>query len=198
MFEYLNGNITYIDPGYIVVDVNGVGYKVQVANPYRYEENQPAKVFVEQIVRDNEQSLYGFYDLNEKKIFLNLISVSGIGPKSALAILAGQDHSGLIHAIENNDVKFLTKFPKIGKKTAQQIILDLNGKFTAEGQMTLGEAPIPMTNGTDSPDLLDGLAALQSLGYSPREIGKIKDQLKTQDLKSADDYLRAGLKLLTK
>jgi Holliday junction DNA helicase RuvA len=104
----------------------------------------------------------------------------------------------LIHAIENNDVKFLTKFPKIGKKTAQQIILDLNGKFTAEGQMTLGEAPIPMTNGTDSPDLLDGLAALQSLGYSPREIGKIKDQLKTQDLKSADDYLRAGLKLLTK
>lgn len=198
MFEYLNGTITYIDPAYIVCDVDGVGYKVQVANPYRYEENQPAKVFVEQIVRDNEQSLYGFYDLNEKKIFLNLISVSGIGPKSALAILAGQDHSGLIHAIENNDVKFLTKFPKIGKKTAQQIILDLNGKFTAEGQMTLGEAPIPLTNGTDSPELLDGLAALQSLGYSAREIAKIKDKLKEQQLDSADAYLRAGLQLLTK
>ncbi|WP_125707196.1 Holliday junction branch migration protein RuvA [Companilactobacillus zhongbaensis] len=198
MFEYLNGTITYIDPAYIVCDVDGVGYKVQVANPYRYEENQPAKVFVEQIVRDNEQSLYGFYDLNEKKIFLNLISVSGIGPKSALAILAGQDHSGLIHAIENNDVKFLTKFPKIGKKTAQQIILDLNGKFTAEGQMTLGQAPIPLTNGTDSPELLDGLAALQSLGYSAREIAKIKDKLKEQQLDSADAYLRAGLQLLTK
>jgi Holliday junction DNA helicase RuvA len=198
MFEYLNGNITYIDPAYIVVDVNGVGYKVQVANPYRYEQNQPAQVFVEQIVRDNEQSLYGFYDLNEKKIFLNLISVSGIGPKSALAILAGQDHSGLIHAIENNDVKFLTKFPKIGKKTAQQIILDLNGKFTAEGQMTLGQAPIPLTNATDSPELLDGLAALQSLGYSPREIAKIKDTLKAEKLDSADAYLRAGLQLLTK
>lgn len=198
MFEYLNGTITYIDPAYIVCDVDGVGYKVQVANPYRYEENQPAKVFVEQIVRDNEQSLYGFYDLNEKKIFLNLISVSGIGPKSALAILAGQDHSGLIHAIENNDVKFLTKFPKIGKKTAQQIILDLNGKFTAEGQMTLGQAPIPLSNGTDSPELLDGLAALQSLGYSAREIAKIKDKLKEQQLDSADAYLRAGLQLLTK
>ncbi|WP_125770459.1 Holliday junction branch migration protein RuvA [Companilactobacillus furfuricola] len=198
MFEYLNGTITYIDPAYIVCDVDGVGYKVQVANPYRYEENQPAKVFVEQIVRDNEQSLYGFYDLNEKKIFLNLISVSGIGPKSALAILAGQDHSGLINAIENNDVKFLTKFPKIGKKTAQQIILDLNGKFTAEGQMTLGQAPIPLTNGTDSPELLDGLAALQSLGYSAREIAKIKDKLKEQQLDSADAYLRAGLQLLTK
>lgn len=198
MFEYLDGKITFIDPAYIVVDVAGVGYKVQVANPYRYEQGQAAKVFVEQIARDNEQSLYGFYDLNEKKIFLNLISVSGIGPKSALAILAGQDHSGLINAIENNDVKFLTKFPKIGKKTAQQIILDLNGKFTAEGQMTLGQAPIPLTNGTDSPELLDGLAALQSLGYSPREIAKIKDQLKQENLDSADAYLRAGLQLLTK
>ncbi|AKP66929.1 Holliday junction branch migration protein RuvA [Companilactobacillus ginsenosidimutans] len=198
MFEYLDGKISYIDPAYIVVDVNGVGYKVQVANPYRYEQDENTKVFVEQIVRDNEQSLYGFYDLNEKKIFLKLISVSGIGPKSALAILAGQDHSGLIHAIENNDVKFLTKFPKIGKKTAQQIVLDLSGKFTAEGQMILGEAPIPLTNGTDSPELLDGLAALQSLGYSPREIGKIKDTLKEQNLDSADAYLRAGLQLLTK
>ncbi|MQS52910.1 Holliday junction branch migration protein RuvA [Companilactobacillus mishanensis] len=198
MFEYLNGTITYIDPAYVAIDVNGVGYKVHAANPYRYEENQAAKIYVEQIVRDNEQSLYGFYDLNEKHIFLNLISVSGIGPKSALAILAGQDHSGLIQAIENNDVKFLTKFPKIGKKTAQQIILDLSGKFTAEGQMTLGEAPIPLSNGNESPELMDGLAALQSLGYSTREIAKIKDQLKAENLDSADGYLRAGLKLLTK
>jgi len=123
MFEYLNGLISIGTPSYIVVDVQGVGYKVQVANPYRYEEKQTAKVYVEQVVRDNEESLYGFYDANEKNIFLHLISVSGIGPKSALAILAGQDLQGLIHAIENDDVKYLTKFPKIGKKTAQQIIL---------------------------------------------------------------------------
>jgi len=110
MFEYLNGLISTVTPSYIVVDVSGIGYKVQVANPYRYEENQTARVYVEQIVRDNEQALYGFYDLNEKNIFLHLISVSGIGPKSALAILAGQDLQGLIHAIENDDVKYLTKF----------------------------------------------------------------------------------------
>ena len=97
MFEYLNGLITSVTPSYIVVDVQGVGYKVQVANPYRYEENQEARVFVEQIVRDNEQSLYGFYDLNEKNIFLHLISVSGIWQKIALAILAGQDLQGLIN-----------------------------------------------------------------------------------------------------
>ncbi|WP_334342126.1 Holliday junction branch migration protein RuvA [Companilactobacillus sp. HBUAS56275] len=197
MFEYLSGLITAVTPSYVVVDVNGVGYKVQVANPYRYEENQDAKVYVEQIVRDNEQSLYGFYDLNEKNIFLHLISVSGIGPKSALAILAGQDLQGLIHAIENDDVKFLTKFPKIGKKTAQQIILDLSGKFTAEGQMTLGEAPVEFSSGL-SQELEDGLAALESLGYSPKEISKVKSTLEKEHLKSADEYLRAGLKLLSK
>lgn len=196
MFEYLKGLIAIVTPSYIVVDVNGVGYKVQVANPYRYEENKPAQVYVEQVVRDNEQSLYGFYDANEKNIFLHLISVSGIGPKSALAILAGQDLQGLIHAIENNDVKYLTKFPKIGKKTAQQIILDLSGKFTAEGQMTLGETPVEFSSGNQ--DLEDGLAALESLGYSPKEVSRVKSQLEKDNLKGADAYLRAGLKLLSK
>lgn len=196
MYEYLNGLIATVTPSYIVVDVSGVGYKVQVANPYRYEEGQESRVYVEQIVRDNEQALYGFYDLNEKNIFLHLISVSGIGPKSALAILAGQDLQGLIHAIENDDVKYLTKFPKIGKKTAQQIILDLSGKFTSEGQMTLGEEPVQFSTGNQ--ELEDGLAALDSLGYSPKEVDRIKSQLEKEQLKTADEYLRAGLKLLSK
>jgi len=196
MFEYLNGIIAEIDPAYVVVDVSGVGYKVQVANPYRYQQDEQAKVYVEQIVRDNEQSLYGFYDLNEKRIFLNLISVSGIGPKSALAILAGQDLNGLITAIENNDVKFLTRFPKIGKKTAQQIVLDLSGKFTAQGQMTLGEEPVAISSGNQ--ELEDGMLALESLGYTARDIGRIKPKLQKESLDSADAYLRAGLKLLTK
>jgi len=196
MFEYLNGIIAEIDPAYVVVDVSGVAYKVQVANPYRYQQDEQAKVYVEQIVRDNEQSLYGFYDLNEKRIFLNLISVSGIGPKSALAILAGQDLNGLITAIENNDVKFLTRFPKIGKKTAQQIVLDLSGKFTAQGQMTLGEEPVAISSGNQ--ELEDGMLALESLGYTARDIGRIKPKLQKESLDSADAYLRAGLKLLTK
>ncbi|MFC6322938.1 Holliday junction branch migration protein RuvA [Companilactobacillus baiquanensis] len=196
MFEYLNGIITEVDPAYVVVDVSGVGYKVQVANPYRYQQDEETKIYVEQIVRDNEQSLYGFYDLNEKRIFLNLISVSGIGPKSALAILAGQDLKGLISAIENNDVKFLTRFPKIGKKTAQQIVLDLSGKFTTQGQMTLGEEPVAFSSGNK--ELEDGMLALESLGYTARDISKIKPKLQKETLDSADAYLRAGLKLLTK
>ncbi|WP_129045296.1 Holliday junction branch migration protein RuvA [Companilactobacillus metriopterae] len=196
MFEYLTGKISIINPSYIVVDVNGVGYKINVSNPYRYEVDQVAQVFVEQIVRENEQALYGFYDLNEKKIFLDLISVSGIGPKSALAILASQDVNGLITAIENNDAKFLTKFPKIGKKTAQQIILDLSGKVGVSKQLSIDFIPVQTEDLSEK--LRDGLAALESLGYSAKEVKKVKEQLKTENLKSADEYLRAGLKLLTK
>ncbi|WP_099975117.1 Holliday junction branch migration protein RuvA [Lactobacillus terrae] len=196
MFEYLTGKISIINPSYIVVDVNGVGYKINVSNPYRYEVDQVAQVFVEQIVRENEQALYGFYDLNEKKIFLDLISVSGIGPKSALAILASQDVNGLITAIENNDAKFLTKFPKIGKKTAQQIILDLSGKVGVSKQLSIDFIPVQTEDLSE--ELRDGLAALESLGYSAKEVKKVKEQLKIENLKSADEYLRAGLKLLTK
>ena len=99
MYEYLIGKITAINPHYIVVEVNGIGYQLQVANPFRYEENTTQKVYVYQAVRENDVTLYGFYDLAEKQLFLKLISVSGIGPKSALAILATNDQGGFVAAI---------------------------------------------------------------------------------------------------
>ena len=102
MYEYLRGVITEVTPYYIVVDVNGVGYQVYVANPFKYEEDEHAeqKVFVYQAVRDNDISLYGFKNSSEKQLFLKLLDVSGIGPKSALAILANDDNRGLINAID--------------------------------------------------------------------------------------------------
>src|SRR5699024_3488775 len=140
MYEYLIGKITAINPHYIVVEVNGIGYQLQVANPFRYEENTTQKVYVYQAVRENDVTLYGFYDLAEKQLFLKLISVSGIGPKSALAILATNDQGGFVAAINADDEAYLTKFPSIGKKTAKQIILDLKGK------MDDIETPTPMVD----------------------------------------------------
>ena len=131
MYEYLKGLVTAVSPYYVVLEVQGVGYQLQVANPYRYTESTTdiVQIYVYQAVRDTDITLFGFYDLDEKQIFQKLISVSGIGPKSALAILANSDHSGLIQAIMNDDVSYLTKFPGVGKKTAQQIVLDLKGKL---------------------------------------------------------------------
>ena len=92
MFEYLIGKITTVAPDYIVVDVNGIGFRVQVANPYSFQEEADTKVYVYQAVRDDAEELYGFHDTNEKRLFKKLINVSGIGPKNALAILANPDH----------------------------------------------------------------------------------------------------------
>ena len=100
MYEYLNGNIAIVKPDFIVVDVNGVGYKVFSPSPYAYQEGQKVRVFIEQIVRDTGVTLYGFQTEDDKGLFLKLLSVSGIGPKSALAIMAAEDSNSLAEAIE--------------------------------------------------------------------------------------------------
>lgn len=177
MYEYINGLITNIYPAYIVVcDRSGVGYKLYTANPYRFEQNVESHVYVEQIVRENEIALYGFMDENEKILFNKLLNVSGIGPKSALAILASGDAQGLVNAVANDDVSYLTQFPGVGKKTAQQIILDLKGKL---GDLAVS-AGLDLTTAqpvANNQALADALAALTSLGYSAKEIAKIEKTL---------------------
>ncbi|HJE15463.1 MAG TPA: Holliday junction branch migration protein RuvA [Lapidilactobacillus dextrinicus] len=198
MYEYLNGVVTVVKPTYLVLEVNGIGYKLLVGNPYAYQVEQSTKIYVEQVIRDTEQVLYGFIDEAEKNLFDQLTSVAGIGPKSALAILAANDQNGLTLAIANGDVKFLTKFPGVGKKTAQQIILDLKDKIAVADQDVLktGTSEQPDLLGLDA-DFADGLAALAALGYSNKELDRIKDKLKAQALQGPDEYVRAGLKLLS-
>ncbi|WP_312040854.1 Holliday junction branch migration protein RuvA [Leuconostoc lactis] len=197
MYEYINGLITNIYPAYIVVcDRSGVGYKLYTANPYRFEQNVESHVYVEQIVRENEIALYGFMDENEKILFNKLLNVSGIGPKSALAILASGDAQGLVNAVANDDASYLTQFPGVGKKTAQQIILDLKGKLddlaVSAGLDLTASQPV-----ANNQALADALAALTSLGYSAKEIAKIEKTLaQTED--TTDGYIRSALKLLVK
>lgn len=199
MYEYLRGVITEVTPYYIVVDVNGVGYQVYVANPFKYEEDEHAeqKVFVYQAVRDNDISLYGFKNSSEKQLFLKLLDVSGIGPKSALAILANNDNRGLINAINSDDDGYLTKFPGIGKKTAKQIILDLKGKLSdVDSDMLTGQDNLDLDLNASSPYLKESLEALRALGYTKTEVKRISKKLEKYDGKSTDDYLRQGLRLL--
>lgn len=135
MYAYLKGIITKITAKYIVLETNGIGYILHVANPYAYsgQVNQEDQIYVHQVVREDAHLLYGFRSEDEKKLFLSLISVSGIGPVSALAIIAADDNAGLVQAIETKNITYLTKFPKIGKKTAQQMVLDLEGKVVVAG-----------------------------------------------------------------
>ena len=132
MYSYLKGIITEIDVNYVVLEVNGVGYKIYVANPFSYVIDNSYKIYVYTKISEDEHSLFGFKEKNEYELFLKLISVKGLGPKLALPILATGSIAGIKDAIDRENILYLTKFPKIGEKLAKQIILDLKGKINIE------------------------------------------------------------------
>ena len=117
MYDYIKGTLVKITAKYIVIEANGLGYIVTVANPYSFSDqmNKTIQVYLHQVIRDDAHLLFGFHTEDEKEVFLKLISVSGIGPTTALAIVAVDDNQGLVAAIDNSDIKYLMKFPKIGK-----------------------------------------------------------------------------------
>ena len=133
MYAYIKGKIVDQTSNQIIIDVMGLGYEVNVANPYSYEIGKDTLVYIYENIKEDEHSLYGFKNLDEKELFLKLIGVKGIGPKMALPMLATGSISGIVDAIERENILYLKKFPKIGEKAARQIILDLKGKIDIEG-----------------------------------------------------------------
>ena len=190
MYAYIKGKISEINPTNIVVDNNGIGYEIVVANPYEYQLEEEKQIFISQQVREDSNTLYGFSTKEQKKVFLLLLKVKGVGPKSALAILAGATSEEIISAIEKQDAIYLTKFPGIGKKSAQQIILDLQGKVDF-GMTNISSAPKVVNN-----YLNDAILALEALGYSKKELAKIEKKLSTHQFDGVDEYVKQGLKLL--
>ena len=195
MYEYLNGELAHILPTAIVVDVYGVGYQVVFANPYRLQDSlkKQIKVLVQQVVREDSITLYGFISSEERELFQRLISVSGIGPKSAMSILANDDTEGFVNAVESGNVTYLTKFPGVGKKTAQQIILDLKGKFEA-----VPEETTKAVVSTNQATLEEAKEALLGLGYSAKEITKIWKALEAAAPSTTQEALKVAFKLLMK
>ncbi len=155
-----------------------------MANPYSFELNKEYKVFIYQQIREDDNSLYGFKTIEEKDLFLKLISVKGIGPKMALPILATGSINGIVDAIERENILYLKKFPKIGEKVARQIILDLKGKLNIEGI------------DADSNNYEELQEVLKGLGYKDKEykniINKIDNNL------PIELQVKEALKLLLK
>ena len=196
MFEYLKGCLTKITAKYIVMEVAGIGYILHVANPYRYSDSmqQELTIYTHQVVREDAHLLYGFATEGEKDVFLRLISVSGIGPTTALAIIAVDDNEGLVRAIDQQNITYLTKFPKIGKKTAQQMVLDLAGKFV-DVSVETGKTSQATSAGNVALD--EAMEALLALGYKATEIKKIRTFFEGTS-ESAENYIKSALKMLMK
>lgn len=196
MYDYIKGQLTKITAKYIVVETNGLGYIINVANPYSFTDsvNQLVTIYLHQVIREDAHLLFGFHTEDEKDVFLKLISVSGIGPTTALAIVAVDDNQGLVNAIDTSDIKYLTKFPKIGKKTAQQMVLDLAGKFVEVPQETSKAKPSTSSN---NDQLDEAIEALLALGYKVTELKKIRAFFEGTS-ETAEQYIKSALKLLMK
>lgn len=185
MYNYILGTITDIESTYVVVEVGGVGYQIFTPNPYSFDIGTTSKIYVYQVIREDENSLYGFKTKEEKEMFLKLISVKGLGPKMALPILATGSISGIMDAIERENILYLKKFPKIGDKVAKQIILDLKGKIAITG--------VEVSNHSSYEELIE---VLKGLGYKEKEIKGIV--VKVDQNLSIEDQVKEALKLLLK
>ncbi|GGI31555.1 Holliday junction branch migration protein RuvA [Staphylococcus chromogenes] len=198
MYAYIKGKLQHLYPTHVVIETSGgIAFEIQTPNSYRFQSqlHQETTIFTALIVREDAQLLYGFSDLEEKDMFLSLIKVTGIGPKSALAILAASTPNQVKRAIENENDAYLTQFPGIGKKTARQIVLDLKGKvvITEESEEMLVTHEMPSKHAQIKDD---ALLALEALGYSKRELTKIDKKMAKENFESVDEAVKFGLQHL--
>ena len=185
MYSYFKGIICEVESNYVTLEVNGIGYKIYVANPFSYEMGLEYKIYVYTKISEDEHSLFGFKERVEYELFMKLIKVKGLGPKLALPILATGSIAGIKDAIDRENILYLTKFPKIGEKLARQIVLDLKGKIDIEVSSEVDNS------------LDDLVSTLEALGYKTSEVKKVIGYVnKSNTLSKALSGSAAGLSIL--
>ena len=198
MFAYIKGNLETKTKGYIVIDVNGIGYKIfmsDTAISRLGEIGETVKVHTYLKVKEDEMSLYGFNTNEELRMFELLLSVSGIGAKSAISILSNIEPSSFALAVITNDINKIKSLPGIGPKSAGRIILELKDKIeTEEAVSNEGSLEIKKVV-QNSENVNEAITALQVLGYSRKEIEKSLE--KADGSLSVEELIKYGLKNLS-
>lgn len=169
MIGLLSGKIAHVFEDSLVLKVGDVGYQITLSNIKEYSINDSFQFWIYTHVREDALQLFGFLDLKDKQFFQALIKISGIGPKMAMQILSGTSVNELVRYIESEDVKSLTKLPKIGQKKAEQIVLSLKGKWTIVQNIRGEEVPEKLRS--------EVLSALLNLGFKRPSIEKSFEQL---------------------
>ena len=198
MFAYIKGSLEQKSNNYVVIDVGGIGYKIFMATKAIEtlgEIGEIVKVHTHYYVREDNISLYGFNTNEELRMFELLLQVSGIGAKSAIAMLSEISPSSFALAVISDDISQLVKIPGIGKKTAARIVLELKDKLKTEESITKTEGvKLSITNEEETSE---AIAALQVLGYTKREIEKALENVDTKNLQ-LEEIIKQGLKNLAR
>jgi len=201
MFAYIKGSLEMKSSNYVVVDINGLGYKIFMSQSNIEnigEINDIVKVFTYVKVREDDISIYGFKTQEELRMFELLIGVSGVGAKSALVMLSCIEPSEFAIAVISNNIKLLTQVPGIGTKSAQRIILELKDKLKAE-QSELDEEKLEnakLKSSKTNENVQEAISGLMVLGYSRKDIEKAFTHLIVDEL-SVEELIKKGLILLT-
>ena len=183
MFYFLRGKVALVDKDSIVLDVRDVGYQILVSHIDDFEVGEEILIYTYNVVREDENYLVGFRTLEEKNVFLSLIKVKGLGPKTVIGALSATTPQDVINAIASNNVAYLKKLPGIGAKAAAQVILDLKGELTGD-----------KGNPKQYEDVYD---ALKSLGFKGAAIDRVLATINEPNA-STEEILRIALQRLKK
>ncbi|WP_143960475.1 Holliday junction branch migration protein RuvA [Litoribacter populi] len=197
MIAYLKGKLAYKDPTFVIIDVNGVGYEVKISlNTYsKIKDEEQILLLTYLHVKEDAQVLYGFKEESEKKLFLLLISISGVGPNTGLMILSSLHSDELEYAIAHDDHQTIQRVKGVGAKTAQRIVLELKDKIKKD---SFGDTPVTGTGFLNSGNKIkkEALQALITLGFPKATAEKNIDKIlkKTGPDISLEELIKASLK----
>ena len=201
MLAYIKGSLEVKTTGYVVVETNGIGYKIfmsETAIEKLGEIGKEVKIHTYMRVREDDVSLYGFNTNEELRMFELLLSVSGIGAKSAISILSNITPSSFALAVITNDINALKKLPGIGVKSAQRVILELKDKLKTEEAVSKNEPSKEIKVAIQEDDKVsEAISALQVLGYSRKEIDTAIEKINIAEL-TVEDIIRKGLNNLAR
>jgi len=197
----LRGTLAEKQPPHLILDVNGLGYELEVPMTTLYRlpsVGEPLTLHTHLVVREDAQLLYGFASKRERDFFRELIRLNGVGPKLALALMSSLEVDELVRCVQSQDTSALTKVPGVGKKTAERLLVELKDRFKAWETVPAMFALVPnQPGGPDTAPVAtaenDAVSALISLGYKPQEASKAISAIKEKGL-SSEDMIRRALK----
>ncbi|EQM67276.1 Holliday junction DNA helicase RuvA [Aquipseudomonas alcaligenes OT 69] len=193
----MRGTLAEKQPPHLILDVNGVGYELEVPMTTLYRlpsTGEPVTLHTHLVVREDAHLLYGFFEKRERELFRELIRLNGVGPKLALALMSGLEVDELVRCVQAQDTSTLVKIPGVGKKTAERLLVELKDRFKAwETMPSISTLVVEPLKAAASSAENDALSALISLGFKPQEASRAVAAIKEEGL-SSEELIRRALK----